>query len=140
MEPETKEPIGTIAIAVVRPDFECEGCGHEIFGSRPQRCIKCGGMGFRSRRLPGISAMAKVAESLKRLHVETTEVAAIAETIRHRRRKDVLRQLNIIRGAAAKALRIIVDTPEPTRPPRTSSIGGTPGKDITRVKPPSTAV
>ena len=104
--------------------WECAGCGSEVWKSRPDRCIKCGGSHFVSP-FEGRQTFRAVATAVRQLGRDAIKLRATVAKLGHRRHLVIMAKLETIERAAFKAALVLVGTVEPTRPePKTASLEG----------------
>ena len=91
-----------------KPDFECAGCGHGVFGKEPVHCIKCRGISFvRRGDVPG-TPLQRITTALRRMERDAAEVREEVRQSGFRNRNKVMRCLADSEGLTLKALRLVM--------------------------------
>lgn len=97
----------------IQPNFECDGCGHEIYGKEPVHCPKCTGMKFQKIRPLAVVGFNAATAAIGRIRRDAKDIRLAMVRMKHPSCRQIGGRMYAVEAAANKALRILTEATNP---------------------------
>lgn len=115
--------LGDDMAALIKPDYECVGCGHGVFGREPVHCPHCNGTSFAPLAFREGSQIDEISGVMRRILRDSESIRKLIHQSGHRRKHAIIASLAKCERDTQKSLDILLSTNDAYRHQKVKQTG-----------------